>query len=62
MAGCSQAIWQVKVPPDLQGRVYSVRRTIASECGFFDQSHFTKTFNAQEHMPPSRYRRKARGG
>jgi DHA3 family macrolide efflux protein-like MFS transporter len=29
MAGCSQAIWQVKVPPDLQGRVFSVRRTIA---------------------------------
>jgi two-component system response regulator YesN len=36
--------------------------TIASECGFFDQSHFTKTFNALEHMPPSRYKRKARGG
>ncbi|MCX7041020.1 MAG: MFS transporter [Spirochaetes bacterium] len=29
MAGCSQAIWQVKVPPDLQGRVFSVRRMIA---------------------------------
>jgi MFS transporter, DHA3 family, macrolide efflux protein len=29
MAGCSQAIWQVKVPPDLQGRVFSVRRAIA---------------------------------
>jgi DHA3 family macrolide efflux protein-like MFS transporter len=27
--GCSQAIWQVKVPPDLQGRVFSVRRMIA---------------------------------
>ena len=25
----SQAIWQVKVPPDLQGRVFSVRRMIA---------------------------------
>ena len=36
--------------------------TIASECGFFDQSHFTKTFSALENMPPSRYRRKARGG
>jgi len=36
--------------------------TIASECGFFDQSHFTKTFNALEHMPPLRFRRKARGG
>lgn len=35
--------------------------TIASECGFFDQSHFTKTFNALENMPPSRYKRKARG-
>jgi AraC-like DNA-binding protein/ligand-binding sensor protein len=36
--------------------------TIASECGFFDQSHFTKTFSALENIPPSRYRRKARGG
>jgi len=36
--------------------------TIASECGFFDQSHFTRTFQALEHMPPSRYRRRARGG
>jgi two-component system, response regulator YesN len=36
--------------------------TIASECGFFDQSHFTKTFQSMEHMPPSRYRRRARGG
>lgn len=33
---------------------------IASECGFFDQSHFTKTFQALEHMPPSQYKRKAR--
>ncbi len=33
---------------------------IASECGFFDQSHFTKTFQALEHMPPSHYKRKAR--
>lgn len=32
MARCSQAIWQVKVPPDLQGRVFSVRRTIAWSC------------------------------
>jgi len=30
MGGCSQAIWQVKVPPDLQGRVFAARRTIAS--------------------------------
>jgi MFS family permease len=29
MAGCSQAIWQVKVPAGLQGRVFSVRRAIA---------------------------------
>jgi MFS transporter, DHA3 family, macrolide efflux protein len=29
IVGCSQAIWQVKVPPDLQGRVFSVRRMVA---------------------------------
>lgn len=27
--GSNQALWQVKVPPDLQGRVFSVRRLIA---------------------------------
>jgi MFS family permease len=27
--GSSQAIWQVKVPPDVQGRVFAVRRLIA---------------------------------
>lgn len=27
--GCSQAIWQAKVPPDVQGRVFAVRRVIA---------------------------------
>lgn len=27
--GCSQAIWQVKVPPELQGRVFAVRRMVA---------------------------------
>jgi len=27
--GCSQAIWQSKVPPRLQGRVFAVRRMIA---------------------------------
>lgn len=27
--GCSQAIWQSKVPPDLQGRVFATRRLIA---------------------------------
>lgn len=26
---CNQAIWQSKVPPDLQGRVFSIRRMIA---------------------------------
>ena len=36
--------------------------TIATECGFFDQSHFTKTFQALEHMPPSRYRRRSAHG
>ncbi len=27
--GCSQAIWQVKTAPDVQGRVFSVRRAVA---------------------------------
>jgi hypothetical protein len=27
--GCSQALWQTKVPPALQGRVFAVRRMIA---------------------------------
>jgi MFS transporter, DHA3 family, macrolide efflux protein len=27
--GCSQAIWQTKVKPDIQGRVFSIRRMIA---------------------------------
>jgi hypothetical protein len=27
--GASQAIWQMKVPPDLQGRVFAVRRMLA---------------------------------
>ncbi len=27
--GCSQAIWQIKTAPDVQGRVFSVRRAIA---------------------------------
>ncbi len=34
---------------------------IASECGFFDQSHFTKTFRALEGVPPLRYRRTIEG-
>lgn len=29
IGGCSQAIWQVKVPPDVQGRVFAVRRLIS---------------------------------
>jgi DHA3 family macrolide efflux protein-like MFS transporter len=29
MNGCSQAIWQVKTAPDVQGRVFAVRRMIA---------------------------------
>ncbi len=28
--GCSQAIWQTKVAPDVQGRVFAIRRMIAS--------------------------------
>lgn len=27
--GCSQAIWQSKIPPDIQGRVFSIRAMIA---------------------------------
>jgi hypothetical protein len=27
--GCSQAIWQSKIPPELQGRVFAVRRVLA---------------------------------
>jgi two-component system response regulator YesN len=34
---------------------------IASECGFFDQSHFTKTFKALEGVPPLRYRTRVGG-
>lgn len=29
ISGCSQAIWQTKTAPDVQGRVFSVRRMIA---------------------------------
>jgi DHA3 family macrolide efflux protein-like MFS transporter len=29
ISGCSQAIWQSKVPPALQGRVFAVRRMVA---------------------------------
>ncbi|HYR06494.1 MAG TPA: MFS transporter [Longimicrobium sp.] len=28
--GCSQTVWQVKVPPELQGRVFAIRRMIAT--------------------------------
>jgi hypothetical protein len=27
--GCSQAIWQTKVAPDVQGRVFAIRRMLA---------------------------------
>jgi DHA3 family macrolide efflux protein-like MFS transporter len=30
VGGCSQAIWQSKVPPDIQGRVFAIRAMIAS--------------------------------
>jgi MFS transporter, DHA3 family, macrolide efflux protein len=33
MNACSQAIWQTKVAPDVQGRVFAVRRTIAWSSG-----------------------------
>jgi DHA3 family macrolide efflux protein-like MFS transporter len=33
MSACSQAIWQAKVAPDVQGRVFAVRRTIAWSSG-----------------------------
>jgi len=29
VGGSSQAFWQTKVPPDIQGRVFSVRWTIS---------------------------------
>jgi AraC-like DNA-binding protein len=29
---------------------------IATDCGFFDQSHFTKTFTALENVSPVKYR------
>jgi DHA3 family macrolide efflux protein-like MFS transporter len=31
--GCSQAIWQTKVPPEMQGRVFSTRIMVALSCG-----------------------------
>jgi MFS family permease len=33
MNACSQAIWQAKVAPDVQGRVFAVRRAIAWSAG-----------------------------
>jgi AraC-like DNA-binding protein/ligand-binding sensor protein len=33
---------------------------IASECGFFDQSHFTKVFKSLQGVPPLRYRKASR--
>jgi two-component system response regulator YesN len=35
--------------------------SVASDCGFFDQSHFSKTFAALEGQPPLRYRTRIRG-
>jgi transcriptional regulator GlxA family with amidase domain len=32
---------------------------IASRCGFFDQSHFTRLFRKHTGLTPSHYRRKA---
>jgi len=29
ITGCTQAIWQCKIPPDIQGRVFAIRRMIA---------------------------------
>ncbi len=29
IAGCTQAIWQAKVPPDVQGRVFAIRRFLS---------------------------------
>jgi len=34
---------------------------IASDCGFFDQSHFSKAFAALEGLPPLKYRTRLRG-
>jgi len=33
--GCSQAIWQTKTPPSVQGRVFGARRFIAQISGTF---------------------------
>ncbi len=35
MNACSQAIWQAKVDPDVQGRVFAVRRGIAWSTNIF---------------------------
>lgn len=35
---------------------------VAEECGFADQSHFTKAFTRLLGMPPGRWRRKVRDG
>lgn len=34
---------------------------IALRCGFFDQAHLASSFSRQRGIPPSRYRREARG-
>jgi DHA3 family macrolide efflux protein-like MFS transporter len=30
--GCSQVVWQIQVPPDLQGRVFAVRKMFSDAC------------------------------
>ena len=63
--GVSLSTWVARHRIDYA--IYLMRNTdrsmadIASECGFFDQSHFTKTFRALEGTPPLRYRRRANG-
>jgi len=63
--GMSLSTWVARHRIDYA--IYLMRNTdrsmadIASECGFFDQSHFTKTFRALEGEPPLRYRRRMEG-
>ena len=63
--GVTLSTWVARLRIDYA--IYLMKNTdrsmadIAAECGFFDQSHFTKTFRALEGSPPLRYRRKANG-